>query len=321
MPPKIEPMALIEKHARLDVSIGPSEASANDYIALLKPRVMSLVVFTGFVGMMAAPGHINPVIAAIAILCIAVGAGASGALNMWYDSDIDAIMKRTAKRPIPAGRLSRNEALTFGLLLSAFSVVTLGLFVNLLSACLLAFTIFFYAVVYTMWLKRSTPQNIVIGGAAGAFPPMIGWAAVTGSVSMESIILFLIIFLWTPPHFWALSLFMSDDYEKAKIPMMPNVRGAASTKLQIFLYTVLVTPVAVLPWIMGFAGPVYGMFSIVMGLAFLTSAWSVWRAEIGQPMMKPAKKMFAFSIFYLFSLYAVLLGEILVRKALLVMGV
>ena len=314
-------MALIEKHARLDASIGPSEASASDYIALLKPRVMSLVVFTGFVGMMAAPGHINPVIAAIAILCIAVGAGASGALNMWYDSDIDAIMKRTAKRPIPAGRLSRDEALTFGLLLSAFSVVTLGLFVNLLSAFLLAFTIFFYAVIYTMWLKRSTPQNIVIGGAAGAFPPMIGWAAVTNSVSVESLVLFLIIFLWTPPHFWALSLFMSDDYEKAKIPMMPNVMGEASTKLQIFLYTLLVAPVATLPWVMGFAGPVYGAFSIAMGIAFLASAWSVWRAEVGAPMLKPAKKMFAFSIFYLFSLFAVLLGEILVRKALLVLGV
>lgn len=314
-------MSLIEKHATLDTDIGLSEASASDYIALLKPRVMSLVVFTGFVGLMAAPGHINPIIAAIAILCIAVGAGASGALNMWYDADIDAVMKRTAKRPIPAGRLSRDEALTFGLLLSIFSVLTIGLFVNLLSAFLLAFTIFFYAVVYTMWLKRSTPQNIVIGGAAGAFPPMIGWAAVTGSVSMESIVLFLIIFLWTPPHFWALSLFMSDDYEKAKIPMMPNVMGEASTKFQIWLYTILVAPVAVLPWIMGFAGPVYGVFSMAMGIAFLFYAWTVWRAEIGEPMIKPAKKMFAFSIFYLFSLYAVLLGEILVRKALLVLGV
>lgn len=314
-------MSLIEKHATLDTNIGLSEASASDYIALLKPRVMSLVVFTGFVGLMAAPGHINPIIAAIAILCIAVGAGASGALNMWYDADIDAVMKRTAKRPIPAGRLSRDEALTFGLLLSIFSILTIGLFVNLLSAFLLAFTIFFYAVVYTMWLKRSTPQNIVIGGAAGAFPPMIGWAAVTGSVSMESIVLFLIIFLWTPPHFWALSLFMSDDYEKAKIPMMPNVMGEASTKFQIWLYTILVAPVAVLPWIMGFAGPVYGVFSMAMGIAFLFYAWTVWRAEIGEPMIKPAKKMFAFSIFYLFSLYAVLLGEILVRKALLVLGV
>lgn len=317
---KIERMPLVEKNASLDTSIGLSEASASDYIALLKPRVMSLVVFTGFVGLMAAPGQINPVLAAIAILCIAVGAGASGALNMWYDADIDAIMKRTAKRPIPAGRISREEVLTFGLLLSAFSVVTLGLFVNLLSAFLLAFTIFFYAVVYTMWLKRSTPQNIVIGGAAGAFPPMIGWAAVTNSISMESIVLFLIIFLWTPPHFWALSLFMSDDYEKAKIPMMPNVMGEASTKFQIFLYTLLVAPVAVLPWIMGFAGPVYGVFSIALGVAFVGYAWTVWRAPVGEAMMKPAKKMFAFSIFYLFSLFAVLLGEILVRKALLVAG-
>ncbi|MCO4318472.1 heme o synthase [Phyllobacterium sp. 21LDTY02-6] len=313
-------MSLIEKQAVMDAGAGLSEASASDFIALLKPRVMSLVIFTGFVGMMAAPGHINPVIAAIAILCIAVGAGASGALNMWYDADIDAVMKRTAKRPIPAGRVSREEALGFGLVLSAFSVVTLGLFVNLLAAFLLAFTIFFYAVIYTIWLKRSTPQNIVIGGAAGAFPPMIGWAAVTNSVSIESIVLFMIIFLWTPPHFWALSLFMSDDYEKARIPMMPNVMGAASTKFQIFLYTVLVAPVGVLPWVMGFAGPAYGVFSIVMGALFLLYAFKVWRAEVGEPMISPAKKLFAFSIFYLFSLYAVLLGEVLVGKAMAAFG-
>ncbi|QND52215.1 protoheme IX farnesyltransferase [Phyllobacterium sp. 628] len=313
-------MSLIEKNATVDTVIELSEANASDYIALLKPRVMSLVVFTGFVGLMAAPGHINPILGVIAILCIAVGAGASGALNMWYDSDIDAVMKRTANRPIPAGRISREEVLTFGLLLSAFSVVTMGLFVNELAAFLLAFTIFFYAVIYTMWLKRSTPQNIVIGGAAGAFPPMIGWAAVTNSVSIESVVLFLIIFLWTPPHFWALSLFMSDDYEKAKIPMMPNVWGEASTKFQIFLYTLLVAPVAVLPWVMGFAGSVYGVFSIAVGALFIFYAWVVWRAPVGAPMIKPAKKMFAFSIFYLFSLYAVLLGEILVRKALLLAG-
>lgn len=317
---KTDRMAFIEKNADISSSTGLSEASASDYVALLKPRVMSLVVFTGFVGMMAAPGQINPVLAAIAILCIAVGAGASGALNMWYDSDIDAVMKRTSRRPIPAGRISRQEVLTFGLLLSAFSVVTLGLFVNHLSAFLLAFTIFFYAVIYTMWLKRTTPQNIVIGGAAGAFPPMIGWAAVTNSISMESVVLFLIIFLWTPPHFWALSLFMSDDYEKAKIPMMPNVAGPASTKFQIFLYTLLVAPVGILPWVMGFAGPVYGVFSAAMGVAFLSAAWTVWQAPVGDAMIKPAKKMFAFSIFYLFSLYAVLLGEILVSKALLVAG-
>ncbi len=313
-------MALVEKNVSLGTDIGLSEANASDYIALLKPRVMSLVVFTGLVGLLAAPGEVNPVLAAIGILCIAVGAGASGALNMWYDADIDAVMKRTARRPIPSGRVSREQALTFGLLLSAFSVVTLGLFVNLLSAFLLAFTIFFYAVIYTMWLKRSTPQNIVIGGAAGSFPPMIGWAVVTNSISMESLVLFMIIFLWTPPHFWALSLFMSDDYEKAKIPMMPNVMGAASTKFQIFLYTLLVAPVAVLPWIMGFAGPVYGVFSMAMGLAFLGYARVVWRAPVGKEMIKPAKKMFAFSIIYLFGLYAVLLGEILVRKALLLAG-
>ena len=313
-------MALVEKNTGMDAGIGLSEASASDYIVLLKPRVMSLVVFTALVGLLAAPGHINPVLAAIAILCIAVGAGASGALNMWYDADIDAVMKRTSKRPIPAGRITREEVLIFGLLLSAFSVVTLGLFVNFLSAFLLAFTIFFYAVIYTMWLKRSTPQNIVIGGAAGSFPPMIGWAAVTNSVSMESIVLFMIIFLWTPPHFWALSLFMSDDYEKAKIPMMPNVMGEASTKLQIMLYTLLVAPVAVLPWYMGFAGPVYGLFAAAMGVAFIAYGYKVWQAPVGKEMIKPAKKMFGFSILYLFGIYAVLLGDVLVRKALLLAG-
>ena len=317
---KIEQMAFVEKNSGMESSVSLSEASASDYIVLLKPRVMSLVVFTALVGLLAAPGHINPVLAAIAILCIAVGAGASGALNMWYDADIDAVMKRTAKRPIPSGRITREEVLIFGLLLSAFSVVTLGLFVNFLSAFLLAFTIFFYVVIYTMWLKRSTPQNIVIGGAAGSFPPMIGWAAVTNSVSMESIVLFMIIFLWTPPHFWALSLFMSDDYEKAKIPMMPNVMGEASTKFQIFLYTLIVAPVAVLPWYMGFAGPVYGLFAAGMGVAFITYAWRVWQAPTGKDMIKPAKKMFGFSILYLFGIYAVLLGDVLVRKALLLAG-
>lgn len=305
-------MALVEQNSENGIPL--SEARAGDYLALLKPRVMSLVVFTGLVGLMVAPGHVNPVLGAIAILCIAVGAGASGALNMWYDSDIDAVMKRTRNRPIPAGIISREEVLVFGLILSAFSVVTLGLFVNWLSAALLAFTIFFYAVVYTMWLKRSTPQNIVIGGAAGAFPPMIGWAAATGSIGWESVVLFLIIFLWTPPHFWALSLFTTTDYAAARIPMMPNVHGEASTKLQILLYTFLVAPVGVLPWAMGFAGPVYGVVSFALGVAFIVYAARLWRADSAQVTLKCAKALFGFSLVYLFSLFAVLLVETIVRS-------
>ncbi|MIL09381.1 protoheme IX farnesyltransferase, partial [Salmonella enterica subsp. enterica] len=217
-------MALIEQHS-MDADIRLSEATASDYLALLKPRVMSLVVFTAFVGMVAAPVHFSPVAMVAAIICIAVGAGASGALNMWYDADIDRIMTRTQSRPVPSGKVLPGEALVFGIVLSVLSVMTLGVFVNWVAGGLLAFTIFFYAVVYTMWLKRSTPQNIVIGGAAGAFPPMVGWAAATGTVSLESVLLFLIIFLWTPPHFWALALFKSQDYERAGIPMMPNVAG------------------------------------------------------------------------------------------------
>ncbi|MBB2970030.1 heme o synthase [Mesorhizobium sp. RMAD-H1] len=308
-------MSLVEQSKTGDSGNRLSEARASDYIALLKPRVMSLVVFTGFVGLLVAPGHMNPVLAAIAILCIAVGAGASGALNMWYDADIDAVMKRTRNRPIPAGLISRDEVLVFGLVLSAFSVMTLGLFVNWLAAALLAFTIFFYVIIYTMWLKRSTPQNIVIGGAAGAFPPMIGWAASTGVVSWESVVLFLIIFLWTPPHFWALSLFTTNDYAAARIPMMPNVRGEASTRLQILVYTLIVAPVGVLPWVMGFAGPVYGVVSAALGLAFVVHAWQLWRASSAEVVLKGAKALFGFSLLYLFGLFAVLLGETLVHKA------
>src|SRR5690606_27099984 len=234
-----------------------------------KPRVMSLVVFTAFVGLLAAPAGINPLLALIAILAIAVGAGASGSLNMWYDADIDAVMSRTASRPVPSGRVSPGEALAFGLVLSALSVMTLGVLVNWLAAALLAFTIFFYAVIYTMWLKRWTPQNIVIGGAAGAFPPVIGWAAVTGNVSLESVILFLIIFLWTPPHFWALALFKSGDYERAGIPMMPNVAGEESTRRQIFAYSLLLAPIGVLPWYLGYASMGYGLVSAVLGAGFV----------------------------------------------------
>lgn len=314
-------MSVIEKNISSDNEYRLSEATASDYITLLKPRVMSLVVFTGFVGLMAAPGHMNPVLAAITILCIAVGAGASGALNMWYDADIDIIMKRTRNRPIPAGLISSEQVLAFGLILSAFSVLTLGLLVNWLSAALLAFTIFFYVVIYSMWLKRSTPQNIVIGGASGAFPPMIGWAAATGSISLDSIVLFLIIFLWTPPHFWALSLFMSNDYEAARIPMMPNVKGEASTKRQIVGYSLVMAPVGVLPWVLGFAGITYGVVSIAMGLVFIYYAWRLLQAPSHDTMIVSACKLFRFSLLYLAGLFATLLAEVLIYKAFVGFGV
>ena len=296
------------------ITAGLSEATPGDYFQLLKPRVMSLVVFTALVGMMAAPVAINPVIGAIAILCIAVGAGASGALNMWYDADIDAEMKRTAKRPIPAGRIAPGEALVFALVMSFFAVMTLGVLVNWLSAALLAFTIFFYAVVYTMWLKRFTPQNIVIGGAAGALPPVIGWAAVTGSVSLESAVLFAIIFLWTPPHFWALALFRQDDYRAVSIPMMPIAAGEAATKRQILAYAVVVAVVGVLPWGLGFASPVYGIASAVLGALFVRHAFAVYRMPESDRAMRPAKALFGFSLIYLFALFLLLLGEALVSR-------
>jgi heme o synthase len=286
-----------------------SEATPRDYFNLLKPRVMSLVVFTAFVGLYVAPGTISPVIGGIAILAIAIGAGASGALNMWYDADIDAVMGRTSLRPIPAGRVTPREALTFGIILSAFSVVTLGLLVNWLSAGMLAFTIFFYAVIYTMWLKRSTPQNIVIGGAAGAIPPVIGWAAVTNSVSLEPLVMFLIIFLWTPPHFWALALFKAADYGRAGVPMMPNVAGNRSTQRQILVYSVLLALSGLLPFALGYSGPVYGLAAAVLGALFIRDAWAVDRMDPSDAKMVPAKKLFGYSIFYLFALFAVLLAE------------
>jgi protoheme IX farnesyltransferase len=286
-----------------------SEATPRDYFNLLKPRVMSLVVFTAFVGLYVAPGSINPVIAAIAILAIAIGAGASGALNMWYDADIDAVMGRTSLRPIPSGRVAPREALTFGIILSAFSVVMLGLLVNWLSAGMLAFTIFFYAVIYTMWLKRSTPQNIVIGGAAGAIPPVIGWAAVTNSVSLEPLVLFAIIFLWTPPHFWALALFKAADYGRAGVPMMPNIAGNRSTQRQILVYSVLLAVGGMLPFALGYNGPVYGLAAAVLGVLFIRHAWAVNAMDSGDTKMTPAKKLFGYSIFYLFALFAVLLAE------------
>jgi protoheme IX farnesyltransferase len=286
-----------------------SEASARDYFELLKPRVMSLVVFTAFAGLVLAPGHINPVIGLIAILCIAVGAGASGALNMWYDADIDAIMTRTARRPIPAGRIAPSEALAFGLVLSCFAVTILGLAVNWLSAAVLAFTIFFYAVVYTMWLKRSTPQNIVIGGAAGAFPPVIGWACVTGTIPIESVVLFMIIFLWTPAHFWALALFKMGDYEAVGVPMLPNVSGERTTKHQIVAYAILTAVCAVLPTVLGFASFGYGLVAAALGAVFIYCSIAVWRMPDGDQKMVPAKKMFAFSIFYLFAIFSALMFD------------
>ncbi len=285
----------------------PSSAEVGDYIALLKPRVMSLVVFTALVGLAVAPGSLHPITAFTALLCIAVGAGASGALNMWYDADIDKVMTRTARRPVPAGKVRPGEALAFGLTLSGFSVVTLGLLVNWISAGLLAFTIFFYAVIYTMWLKRSTPQNIVIGGAAGAFPPMIGWAAVTGSLSLEPVILFAIIFFWTPPHFWALAIYKKSDYGRAGVPMLPNVAGDAHTRLQILLYTLILVPLGVSPWLLGYASALYGAVAVVTGAAMILLALQVYREA--SPADRACRHLFAFSILYLFLLYAVLLVD------------
>src|ERR1700761_8566169 len=243
----------------------PSIAGAGDYFELMKPRVMSLVVFTALVGLYVAPGHMHPVMAGTALLCIAVGAGAAGALNMWYDADIDAKMSRTAGRPIPRGTISASDALAFGVTLAGFSIATLGVLVNWFAAALLAFTIFFYVAIYTMWLKRSTAQNIVIGGAAGALPPMIGWAAATGSLAIEPVLLFLIIFFWTPPHFWALSLYRSDDYARAGIPMLPVVAGAAETRRQILIYSLVLAPIGASPWLTGAAGLIYGATALVAG--------------------------------------------------------
>ena len=307
-------MALIENDIAGDAEFRVSEAMPRDYLELLKPRVMSLVVFTGFVGLATAPTAINPVLAVIAILAIAIGAGASGALNMWFDADIDRIMTRTANRPVASGRVTRGEALGFGVVLSVFSVMTLGLLVDWLAAGLLAFTIFFYAVIYTMWLKRWTPQNIVIGGAAGAFPPVIGWAAATGTVSLESVILFAIIFLWTPPHFWALALFKSDDYARAGIPMMPNVAGERSTRRQIFAYAVLTAVAGVAPWLVGHAGPGYGLVATGLGAGFVWYAWKVLAMADADRAMRPAKALFGYSLLYLFAIFAALLADTLFAR-------
>ncbi|MEP3048567.1 MAG: heme o synthase [Roseibium sp.] len=308
-------MSLVERQEMMDQDVAVwngGMGSVSDYVALLKPRVMSLVIFTAFVGLMLAPGSLHPVLGGVAILCIAIGAGASGALNMWYDADIDKVMSRTQKRPIPAGKITPDEALAFGVTLSIGSVVTLGLLVNWFAGAFLAFTIFFYVVVYTMWLKRSTPQNIVIGGAAGAFPPMIGWAAVTGGVSLESFALFLITFVWTPPHFWALALVKNGDYQAAKIPMLPVVAGEVSTRHHILAYSLLLAPVGVAPYFLGFAGPVYGVVSAVFGITFIALAADVWRKREGAEARGACMRLFKFSIFYLFMLFALLLGESLV---------
>jgi protoheme IX farnesyltransferase len=286
-----------------------SNGNVSDYFALLKPRVMSLVIFTAFVGIVTAPGNIHPWIGAMALLAIAIGAGASGALNMWYDADIDAIMKRTANRPVPSGAVRPGDALGFGLMLSGGSVVFLGVLVNWMAASLLAFTIFFYAVVYTMWLKRSTPHNIVIGGASGAFPPLVGWAAVTGSVDLVSISLFMIIFLWTPPHFWALALFRSGDYQRANVPMLPVVAGVAATRRQIWYYTLALVPVTFVPAMLGAAGWLYVATAIVLNAGFVWFAWAVFNAKNDKALGEAPRKLFKFSILYLFVLFSGLLAE------------
>src|ERR1700751_4161280 len=284
----------------------PSVAGVGDYIELMKPRVMSLVVFTAFVGLVLTPVHMHPGVGCTALLCSAVGAGAAGALNMWYDADIAARMARTAARPIPAGRLARGEALAFGLTLAGFSVVVLGLLVNIFAALLLALTIAFYVGVYTIWLKRWTPQNIVIGGAAGALPPVIGWAAATGGVAIEPLVLFLIVFLWTPPHFWALSLYRADDYGRAGGPMLPVIAGATETRRQILPYALVLAPVGVAPWLLGYPGALYAIAAALAGGAMIALAIRV-RAEA--PGYTASKQMFGFSILYLFLLFAMLLVD------------
>ena len=280
-------------------------ADWRDFWALTKPRVMSLVVFTALCGLLAAPGSIHPVIAFTAILCIATGAGASGALNQWYEAELDAKMKRTAGRPLPDGRMERASALQFGIGLAAFSVGIMGVAVNWLSAAILAFSIFFYAVIYTMWLKPNTPQNIVIGGAAGAFPPVIGWAAVTGDITLLPVLMFALIFFWTPPHFWALALFMKSDYGAAGIPMLPNVAGQRATRNQIFGYSFVLAGIAIAPVLIGLAGMIYGATAIVLNAIFLALAFAVWRSETTEASaMKAEKRLFAFSILYLFVAFA-----------------
>ncbi|MEQ8968508.1 MAG: heme o synthase [Azospirillaceae bacterium] len=287
---------------------GPAAGGATwrDFVDLLKPRVMILVVFSGFAGLWLAPGPIHPVLAAVAVLCIAVGAGAAGAINMWYDRDIDAVMARTKGRPIAQGRIAPDDALAYGVILTGGSVAILGLAVNWVAAGILAFASAFYVFVYTIWLKRRTPQNIVIGGAAGAFPPLIGWAAVTGDVGLVPVVLFGVIFLWTPPHFWALALWRRPEYAEAGVPMLPVVAGEAATERQILAYTLVLLPLAPLPWLLGAAGLAYGVASIALGLGFVAAALAVRREDGAATGYKAAKRLFGYSILYLFALLAVL---------------
>jgi len=294
----------------------PGEAGFGDYVQLLKPRVMSLVVFTALVGLLVAPVSVHPVIAFASILFIALGAGASGALNMWWDADIDAVMRRTKSRPVPSGKVEAGEALAVGLALSGIAVVMLGLAANLLAAALLAFTIFFYAVVYSMWLKRSTPQNIVIGGAAGAFPPMIGWVCATGSISIEAVLMFALIFMWTPPHFWALALFMKEDYHTAGVPMLTVTHGRKSTRNHILVYTILLVPVAVGAAFTTIGGPIYLAAAVLLNAWFLIGAWRIWRrdeAVAEADSYAVEKSVFRFSLYYLFLHFGAFLAEAALR--------
>ena len=295
---------------------GSHDARFGDYVQLLKPRVMSLVVFTALVGLLVAPVTLHPIEAFTAILFIALGGGASGALNMWWDADIDAVMRRTQSRPIPSGRVQPGEALGIGLALSGISVVMLALATNLMAAALLAFTIFFYVVVYSVWLKRITPQNIVIGGAAGAFPPMIGWVAATGSVSIEAFLMFMLIFMWTPPHFWALALFMKSDYGDAKVPMLTETHGRKSTRAHVWWYTVLLVPVSMALAFTSIGGPAYMAAAIILNLMFLRGAWSIWRrdeAVAEGDRYRVEKSVFRFSLLYLFLLFVALLADAALR--------
>ena len=299
--------------AAISVATGTADIDAGgdvaDYVALMKPRVMFLVVFTALVGLVAAPVSLHPVLAIASLICIAAGAGAAGALNMWYDADIDAKMARTAARPVPRGRVTPEEARSFGAVLAVGSVICLGVMANWLSAVLLAVTIGFYVVVYTIWLKRLTPQNIVIGGAAGAVPPMIGWAAATGGISLESFVLFLIIFVWTPPHFWALALLRTHDYAKAGVPMLPVVAGPDATRVQILIYSLILAPLGMTPAIIGLGGTLYAVGASVLGSLFVVMALTCYREREGEAADRAAKNLFGYSVLYLFLLFAALLVE------------
>jgi len=300
----------LDENMNSAVQTAPVTAEWRDFVALTKPRVMTLVVFTGLCGLLAAPQAIHPVLAFTAILCIALGAGAAAALNQWYETDLDAQMARTSRRPLPAGRMDRQTALHFGVGLGSFSVLLMGLAVNLLAAAILAVSILFYVLVYTVWLKRRTPQNIVIGGAAGAFPPLIGWAAATGRIELMPALLFALIFLWTPPHFWALSLFIKSDYSKAGVPMLPVVAGLRHTRQQILLYTFPMVAVAVAPWQLGLTGALYGLSAILLSIPFVALAAQVSLSHETDPaLMKPERRLFAYSILYLFGLFGMLVVD------------